>query len=64
MICLISKVESEYGRYFFTSSSEFRIRRMLASGLRLNKYLIYMLPCLDDLKKDMDQKLKENVALI
>lgn len=60
-ICSLLKVENEYCKYFFTMSIEFRVNRVLACSLRLNRFLECILEDLKELRKHMDQTLVDNL---
>jgi hypothetical protein len=57
-------VESEYCGYFFLSSKEFRLHRLFACCLRLNRYVGNMLLFLSGLKQSMDRDLLSNLHLV
>lgn len=60
-ICSLLRVENEYCKYFFTMSIEFRVNRILACSLRLNRFLECILDDLQELRKHMDQTLVDNL---
>lgn len=61
-ICSVLRVEIEYCKYFLTMSVEFRINRILASSLRIKRFMECIVQFMNDFKREMDEKLLDNLS--
>ena len=57
----VLKVENLYSSFFYVSSENFRINRILACMIRLNRFLEALFPHIDSVKKNFDQTFIENL---
>jgi hypothetical protein len=57
----VLKVENLYSSYFYTASENFRISRILACTIRLNRFLEALFDHIQNIKKNLDETFLENL---